>query len=146
MAGLSAGCYAQMNGYTTHIFEQHISPGGVCTSWKRKGYTFDCCVHNLPGSGEASTLHRIWRELGAVPTRPMVAYDELVQVEEGPHVFTVYTDIDRLEAHMKALSPADAKVIEELTNAARHFTGLELLSLPVTGAAGLIGMLGFAPL
>ncbi len=38
MAGLSAGCYAQMNGYTTHIFEQHGSPGGVCTSWKRKGY------------------------------------------------------------------------------------------------------------
>jgi phytoene dehydrogenase-like protein len=145
MAGLSAGCYAQMNGYTTHIFEQHISPGGVCTSWKRKGYTFDCCVHNLPGSGEASKLHRIWRELGAVPTRPMVAYDELVQVEEGPHVFTVYTDIDRLEAHMKALSPADAKVIEELTNAARRFTGLELLSLPVTGVAGLIGVLGFAP-
>jgi len=33
MAGLSAGCYAQMNGYTTQIFEQNVTPGGVCTSW-----------------------------------------------------------------------------------------------------------------
>ena len=145
MAGLSAGCYAQMNGYTTQIFEQHISPGGVCTSWKRKGYTFDCCIHNLPGSGETSKLHRIWRELGAVPTRPMVAYDEFVQVEEGAHVFTVYTDINRLETHMKALSPADAKTIEEFTNAARRFTSFELFSLPVIGTGGFIQALTVAP-
>jgi len=145
MAGLSAGCYAQMNEYFTQIFEQHVTPGGVCTSWKRKGYTFDCCIHNLAGSGETTKLHSIWRELGAVPARPMVAYDEFVQVEEGAHVFTVYTDIDKLETHMKALSPADAKVIEELTNAARHFTGLELFSLPIAGIGEFIRALTFAP-
>jgi phytoene dehydrogenase-like protein len=119
---------------------------GVCTSWNRKGYTFDCCVHNLPGSEEASTLHRIWRELGAVPTRPMVAYDEFVQVEEGARVFTVYTDIDRLEAHLKALSAADADAIKELTNAARRFTGLELLALSATGTGGSFGCFGLLQL
>jgi phytoene dehydrogenase-like protein len=122
MAGLSAGCYAQMNGYMTQIFERHNLPGGVCTSWKRKGYTFDCCIHNLGGSGEASEFHRVWRELGTVPARPMIAYDELVQVEDGTHVFTVFADIDKLEAHMKTLSPADVKVIEGFANATRRFT------------------------
>lgn len=39
IAGLSAGCYAQMNGYQTTIFEMHDKPGGLCTAWKRKGYT-----------------------------------------------------------------------------------------------------------
>ena len=29
LAGLSAGCYAQMNGYRSHIFEHHAVPGGV---------------------------------------------------------------------------------------------------------------------
>jgi phytoene dehydrogenase-like protein len=145
MAGLSAGCYAQMNGYTTHIFEQHVTPGGVCTSWKRKGYTFDCCIHNLGGSSETSEFHRIWQELGTIPARPMIAYDEFVQVEEGTHVFTVFTDIDKLETHMKTLSPADAEVIEELTNAARRFTSLELSALPVSGTRGLIRMLRVAP-
>src|SRR3989304_2375133 len=41
IAGLSAGCYGQMNGYKTRIFELHDKPGGLCTAWKRKGYTFD---------------------------------------------------------------------------------------------------------
>lgn len=145
MAGLSTGCYAQMNGYTTHIFEQHVLPGGVCTSWKRKGYTFDCCIHNLGGSGEASEFHRIWRELGAIPTRPMIAYDEFVQVEEGTHVFTVFADIDKLETHMKMLSPADADVIEEFTNAARRFTNFKLFSAPIKGTWGLIRALMGSP-
>ena len=37
IAGLSAGCYGQMNGYRTHIFEMHSLPGGLCTAWKRRG-------------------------------------------------------------------------------------------------------------
>jgi phytoene dehydrogenase-like protein len=75
----------------------------------------------------------------------MVAYDEFVQVEEGAHVFTVYTDIDRLETHMKALSPADAQTIEDFTNAARRFISFELFSLPVIGIGGFIQALTVAP-
>ena len=47
IAGLSAGCYAQMNGYETEIYEMHNLPGGLCTAWQRKGYTFDGCIHWL---------------------------------------------------------------------------------------------------
>jgi len=36
IAGLSAGCYARLNGYDTQIFEMHNIAGGLCTSWKRK--------------------------------------------------------------------------------------------------------------
>jgi len=35
MAGLAAGCYGQMNGYETEIYELHNLPGGVCTAWER---------------------------------------------------------------------------------------------------------------
>jgi phytoene dehydrogenase-like protein len=34
IAGLAAGCYAQMNGYQTRIFEMHNLPGGLCTAWQ----------------------------------------------------------------------------------------------------------------
>jgi len=43
-AGLSAGIYAQMNGYQSQIFEMHNLPGGLCTSWKRKEYIIDGCA------------------------------------------------------------------------------------------------------
>ena len=35
IAGLSAGCYAQMNDYRIRIFEMHDKPGGLCSLWKR---------------------------------------------------------------------------------------------------------------
>ena len=60
IAGLSAGCYGQMNGYHTRIFEMSNSPGGLCTSWQRQGYTIDGCLHWLVGSKPGSSFYRIW--------------------------------------------------------------------------------------
>ena len=38
LAGLSTGCYAQMNGYESTIYEHHSVPGGVAAVWKRGEY------------------------------------------------------------------------------------------------------------
>ena len=123
IAGLSAGCYGQMNGYKTRIFELHDKPGGLCTSWKRKGYTFDGCIHWLVGSKAGSGFNRIWQELGAVQGRQMFDHEEFVRVEgKNGKVFILYTNVDRLERHMKELAPADAGLIEEFCGAVRRFT------------------------
>ena len=52
ISGLAAGCYAQMNGYQSRIFEMRNIPGGLCTAWERRGYTFDGCLHYFFSSGE----------------------------------------------------------------------------------------------
>lgn len=146
IAGLSAGCYGQMNGYRTQIFERHNLPGGLCTSWKRKGYTFDGCIHHLAGASPKSSLYAMWEELGAVQERPFIHRDFLVQVEDPTgKALTVYTDIDRLERHMKELAPADASVIDEYIRAAWRFTGLDLLALPAAKPLQMIGVLPFVP-
>ncbi len=80
IAGLSAGCYARMNGYDITIFELHSLPGGLCTAWERKGYTFDGCIHYLFGSGPGQPFYQTWVELGAVQDRPMVHHDEFMQI------------------------------------------------------------------
>jgi phytoene dehydrogenase-like protein len=122
IAGVSAGCYGQMNGYKTRIFELHDKPGGLCTSWKRKGFVFDGCIHWLVGSKAGSSFNRIWQELGAVQGRQMVDHEEFVRVEgKNGKTFIVHTDIDRLERHMRELAPADGKLIDEFCNAARRF-------------------------
>jgi len=131
IAGLAAGCYAQMNGYESVIFEMHDKPGGLCTSWKRKGYTIDGCIHHLAGSGPGSEVYTLWRELGAADTQEFIFYDEIVQVEAGGHLLTVYSDIDRLEQHMKEIAPEDSRTIDEYTGAARAFTRIDLLSFPL---------------
>jgi phytoene dehydrogenase-like protein len=109
-----------MNGYRTRIFEMHDSPGGLCTSWKRKEYTIDGCLAWLVGSSPAVGFHRIWQELGAVQGQRMVDHEEYLRVEgKAGKTFIVYRDIDRLERHMKGLAPQDSRLIEELTGAAR---------------------------
>jgi len=132
IAGLATGCYAQMNGYRTGIFEMHDKPGGLCTAWKRKGYTIDGCIHWLIGAGPGSSFYRVWEELGAVQGRPMIYYDEFTRIEgPGGQALTVYTDIDRLAQHMKTLFPADGGLIEEYAAALRRFTRIELFALPI---------------
>jgi len=139
IAGLSAGCYGQMNGYRTQIFELHDKPGGLCTSWKRKGYTFDGCIHWLVGSGAGSSFNRIWQELGAAQERHMVDHDEFLRVEgTNDKAFILYTDADRLEQHMKALAPADSEGIEELCDGVRLFARFgRAVGLP-GGPSGLL--------
>ena len=69
VAGLSAGCYAQMNGFRSRIFELHTIPGGLCTSWRREGYLFDGAVRYLVGTGQHTRTYPMWRELGVLPGR-----------------------------------------------------------------------------
>lgn len=141
IAGLSTGCYSQMNGYSTRIFEMHDLPGGLCTSWKRKGYTIDGCMHFLLGSNPGTGFYRIWEELGAVQGRQMINQEEYVHFEgEDGQVFHAYTDIDRLEQHLNELAPEDGKVIEEVIKAARQCTCFEI---PVGKARELYGTVDY---
>ena len=127
IAGLCAGCYGQMNGYQTRIFEMHTIPGGLCTAWKRKGYKIDGCIHWLVGSSPGNSFYRFWEEVGAVQGRTMVDPEEFVRIEgkEGK-VFIVYSDTDRLEQHMKELAPEDKDVIDEFINAIHRYLHFEM--------------------
>ena len=107
IAGLSTGCYARMNGYKTAIFEMHSIPGGLCTAWKRKGYTFDISMHMLTGS-KSGPLYQMWQELGVVQNQSFLYHNELMRIENGSKSLTITTDTRRLEEQMLALSPADA--------------------------------------
>ena len=122
IAGLSAGCYGQMNGFKTKIFEMHSIPGGLCTSWKRKTYTFDGCIHWLVGSSPGISLYKVWEELGALHDKTIVNHEEFLRMEgvKGEELI-VYSNIDRLEKHWKEFSPQDHTIIEELAGVVRAF-------------------------
>jgi len=128
LAGLSTGCYARMNDYRTHIFEHRTTPGGVCTAWKRKGYTIDGCIHWLMGSKPGSSLHRIYQEVGALEGNRLIYLDHFGRLmdEASGQSLEVTADLDRLEADMKALAPEDSRVIDELLEGARACQGMDM--------------------
>ncbi len=115
IAGLSAGIYAQMNGFDSEIYESHILPGGLCTSWKRGDYTFDGCIHWLTGSGEKDSFYKFWNEIGALEGKKVVDPDEFMRFtySDGTQV-RYYTDMNKLEEHLLEIAPEDAKQIKKL--------------------------------
>jgi phytoene dehydrogenase-like protein len=143
LAGLATGCYAQMNGYTTKIFEMQEKPGGVCVSWKRKGYILDYAVHNVFGITPDSVNNHMWQELGALHGLNAFSFKEFTQVEDKGKILTIYTNLDKLEEHLKTISPSDKKQIDEFIMATRKFSGYDLFAAM---SGGLITKLKMLPL
>lgn len=90
----------------------HSIPGGLCTAWKRKGYTIDGCVHWLMGSSPQDDFYRYWQEVGIAQGREFVNADECVRFEcAAGRTLIFYTNMDRLEKYLLELSPQDAEPI-----------------------------------
>ena len=122
ISGLCAGNYLQMNGYDTEIFELHNVPGGLCTAWKRKGYTFDFCIHWLVGSSPSDNSYALWEELIDMAKLQFVDHEVFFQIEDKEgNTLRVFTDVDRLEEEMKHVAPEDTDLIEEFIGGIRKF-------------------------
>lgn len=133
-AGLTAGCYAQMNGYRTTILEMGDTPGGLCTSWRRKGYLFDGSIAGLAGSAPGSPLYQLWEEIGVAKYCPLHYGENFghIRLLDG-RTITVYANIDRLEAHLLDCFPSEAAIIREFTGALRSVLDLDI---PFSDARG----------
>lgn len=118
IAGLSAGIYLQMNGYETEIFELHRA-GGLCTSWKRKGYTIDGCIHWWIGIDPKDPVYSTLDELLDMENFPKVIFEEFCSLEGEEKTLRFMGNLDQFEAELKAVAPEDSKSIEGLISMAR---------------------------
>jgi len=128
ISGLSTGCYAQMNGYKTTIFEAHNVPGGLCAAWTRKGYTFDVSMHITPGT-RRGPFKQIWDELGVTRNREFYYHNSPVSIEGNGEKLDLCLNRTRLEKQMLAISPEDAVLIKEFINLFFGRSIIDLLSL-----------------
>ena len=133
ISGLSAGCYLQMNGFETQIFEKHSIPGGLCTSWQNGDYTIDGSIHWILGSNEGSGFHKMWSELIDMKKVPFHNHEIRLHVDlknntdkYGNKTFKLYTNLDQLRDYMLDLSPEDHKVINEVIQDIRNLQQFEL--------------------
>ncbi|MBN2409656.1 MAG: NAD(P)/FAD-dependent oxidoreductase [Candidatus Aminicenantes bacterium] len=137
MAGLSAGCYGRMNGYRVRILEQDMRPGGLCTSWERRGYTIHGNMAFLAGTGPGVAHHRIWRELGVFPEIQVVDCENMLIIEgRDGRTFYLHTNLEQLERHMRDLAPDDGRLIDDFVRGVRVFLSYQL---PIDKAPELLG-------
>jgi len=126
IAGLSCGCYLQMNGIPTVILEAGGLPGGLCTAWHRGPYVFDGCLRWLMGVRPPSAFHQVWNELGAINGREIFVHDDMLRIEWADgRSFEVLTDLDRFAEACKKIAPEDTALIDQLVRDARCCAPLE---------------------
>lgn len=127
IGGLAAGCYSQMNGYRTHIYEMGDKPGGLCTAWQRRGYTIDGCLHWLVGSAPGSEFYSFWQELGVLKGQQIYDPEIFMRFEDKDGgVFNLYTDVKKLQAHMLQIAPEDSAAIKETCAVIKRFGRLKM--------------------
>jgi phytoene dehydrogenase-like protein len=135
LTGLAAGCYGQMNGYQTSIFEMADKAGGVCTAWQRGGYTIDGALNWIEGTMPGARFYNFWLERGAAPAWKIYHYDRnMITEDQNGKDFTFYCDADRFEQYLLELAPEDSVAIKEFTQAIRTSSSC---ALPVDKPAEL---------
>ena len=126
VAGLSAGIFAQKNGFTSTIIEKHHTLGGECTGWDRQGYHVDGCIHWLVGTKVGTPINDLWTSVGALGGVEIYNPDSFLTHEyEGVSVH-LYRDIERLQSSWLELSPQDASAIKEFCQNIKKLHSFEI--------------------
>lgn len=135
VTGLTAGIYAQVNGYKSIILEKHHTPGGHCTGWNRQGYHIDGCIHWLVGTKEGSQLRQLWDFVGALKDVPIYHPESFMAFEYEDHTVHFYRDLQRLQSSWIEISPPDKDVILEMC---KNIKTLQSFEIPVGKPADLM--------
>lgn len=127
IAGMSAGIYAEQNGFHAIILEKNPRVGGLCAGWMRKGQPIDGCVHWLTGTREGTILYEDWKNVGVITSN-----DQIINLPswgsfeyQGKKV-TFWADTKRAEKEWIEVAPEDTKEIRKFFKMVNDFTTVEL--------------------
>lgn len=131
VAGLSAGIYAQLNGFDSTIIEKNTQVGGLCTGWYRKGYQFDYSIQWLVGT-RFGVFNDIYKETHILNEDVKVqdsSYHTTTHLASGKD-FTIYTNIEEWQKYLIDNAPEDEKAIRKMCKHMNLCKKLEPFEMP----------------
>lgn len=111
IGGLVCGCYLAKAGMKVLIAEQHHKPGGYCTAFKRKGFTFDAAAHSFGSYRIGGNMNKILSELDLDKRIKIKRYDPSDIIISPDYKITFWTDIDKTIQELQHTFPNEAKNI-----------------------------------
>lgn len=130
IAGLSAGIYALKSGFACDIYEQHVFAGGQCTSWKRKGFHIDNCVHWLTGTNPETQMYQVWKELHVLGDEVEILQNpSFLHIESEHGSLDLWQDTQRMRRELLALSPQDTVAINDFVDQIETYKGMDMPAL-----------------
>lgn len=129
ISGLVAGCYLARAGMKTLIVEKNAKPGGYCTSFKRKGFTFDACAHSIGGVGRGGIVSTILKELNIDQRINFKKYDPLDIIYAPDYKISFWSDLEKTVCELQKNFPGEAKNITELLHFINNIKGAQHIQL-----------------
>jgi len=114
LGGLVCGVLLAQKGLRVVIFEKRTKVGGCCTSFTRKGFTFDLSVQSIGGCREGG---RVWRLLDDLGLREGI---EFLPLDPGREYYfpdlkiRQYTDLSSHVEYLSSLFPQEREGIRGL--------------------------------
>ena len=104
VSGLTAGIYAEQNGFHAIILEKNPSVGGLCTGWYRQGRYIDGCLHWLTGTNEGNDLNEMWKNVGAIDEdTKILQLDSWGHFDYQGQKVVFWRDLERAEKEWKEI-------------------------------------------
>jgi phytoene dehydrogenase-like protein len=113
IGGLVCGCYLAKAGKKVLICEQHHKPGGYCTSFKRKGFTFDAAAHSFGSFRKDGNMNKVLGELDLNKKINIQKYDPSDIIVSPDHKITFWADTRQTIYELQHAFPDEAENIEK---------------------------------
>jgi phytoene dehydrogenase-like protein len=107
IGGLVCGCYLAKAGMRVLIVEQHSKPGGYCTSFKRKGFTFDAAAHSFGGYRKNGLLRKVFDDFGVEKKVAITRFDPSDTIITPDYTISFWSDIEKTIRDFQVAFPAE---------------------------------------
>lgn len=114
ISGLVCGCYLAKAGMKTLIVEKNAKPGGYCTSFTRKGFTFDACAHSIGGLGKGGAVSTVVKELGIDQRLIFIKFDPLDTIITPDYKVSFWSNLEKTIGELRYIFPKEAMNIADL--------------------------------
>jgi all-trans-retinol 13,14-reductase len=140
IGGLTCTAFLAKEGLSVLVTEQHTKPGGCCTSFRRKGFTFDAGINALNGAERGGMLYNILEELGLRDDIEFIGLAPRTRIV-GSDYDIPSTPLEGLAEELKKMFPGEGMSIDTFVQDCKAIIS-EMMAL-MEPAPDLLGFTGY---
>jgi prolycopene isomerase len=114
LGGLVCGQLLAHKGLRVAIFEKKAQVGGCCTSFQRKGFTFDLSVQSIGGCREGGRVWKLLDDLGLKESIKLLPLDPAREYHFPDRKIIQYADLNSHIEYLSSLFPREREGIKEV--------------------------------
>jgi len=114
LGGLVCGQLLARKGLRVVIFEKKAQVGGCCTSFQRKGFTFDLSVQSIGGCREGGRVWRLLDDLGLRDRIELLPLEPAREYHFPDRKVIQYADLNSHIEYLSSLFPREREGIKEV--------------------------------